>query len=84
MNYALIDNGVVINIIYLDPKNADEFPNAVPYGELSVQIGDTYENGIFYHNQQQIYTRLEQLIIENQEMAEALEYLGVNLDEYNE
>lgn len=30
MNYALIENGIVTNIIWLLPTNADDFPDAVP------------------------------------------------------
>ena len=44
MNYALIENNVVINIIWLADRNAHEFPNAVKLGDRPVGIGDTYEN----------------------------------------
>ena len=47
MNYALIDNGIVTNLIWLHPMNADEFPNAVEIGELPVQIGDVYDGEHF-------------------------------------
>lgn len=50
MNYALIENNIVINLIWLHPMNADEFPNAVLIDNLSVQIGDTYEDGKFYRD----------------------------------
>ena len=70
MNYALIDNGIVTNIIWLSPKNADEFPNAIPYGNLPVQIGDTYEDGKFYRNGYLVQTDAEMY-------AEALAILGV-------
>lgn len=48
MNYALIENNTVINIIYLHPMNADDFPNAVPINALPVKIGDAYVDGKFY------------------------------------
>ena len=70
MNYALVENGVVTNIIWLSPKNAEEFSNAIPYGNLSVQIGDTYENGKFYRNGNLVQTDAEMY-------AEALAILGV-------
>lgn len=54
MNYALIENGTVINIIYLHPMNADEFPNAVEIGELPIQIGDSYADGKFYRDGKEI------------------------------
>ena len=47
MNYALVENGVVANIIWLYPGNAAEFPNAVPLGDRPVMIGDGYADGVF-------------------------------------
>lgn len=54
MDYALIDNGIVVNIIYLHPMNADEFPNAVPTNDLPIEIGDTYTEGKFYRDGKEI------------------------------
>lgn len=54
MNYALIKNETVINIIWLHPMNASDFPSAVPTNDLPVQIGDTYKDGKFYHNGEEI------------------------------
>ena len=45
--YAIITNGLVENIIWLLPSNADEFPNAVPYTEYGIGIGATYVDGEF-------------------------------------
>lgn len=82
MNYALIEDGVVANIIWLSPSNAGDFPNAVEYGERGVEIGDTYENGNFYRNGKKVLTateeELETLKAQNADMAAALEVLGVN------
>ena len=50
MNYALIENNIVTNLIWLHPMNAEEFPNAVSIENLPVMIGDTYEDGKFYHD----------------------------------
>lgn len=47
MNYALIKNRTVINLIYLHPMNADDFSNAVPTNDLPVQIGDVYDGEHF-------------------------------------
>lgn len=49
MNYALINNNIVVNIIYLHSMNADEF-NAVSVDDLPVQVGDEYIDGEFYRN----------------------------------
>ena len=46
-NYALIDLGVVVNIIWLNPDNANEFPNAVDTNGLNVSIGDLYDGTKF-------------------------------------
>lgn len=50
MRYALIDNGVVVNIIRLDESNAHDFPDAVKVDNMPVGIGDTYHGGKFYDN----------------------------------
>ena len=45
--YALIQDGLVENIIWLLPSNAGEFPDAVPYEEPCVGVGSTYVDGVF-------------------------------------
>ena len=47
MNYALIKDGTVINIIYLHPMNAGDFPDAVATEGLPINIGDTYDGEHF-------------------------------------
>ena len=59
MNYALIENGIVANIIWLYPDNASDFPNAVPIGDVPVGIGDEYIDHVFYRNGERILTYLE-------------------------
>lgn len=81
MNYALIDNGVVANIICLHPMNAREFPEAVPFGDLPVQIGDTYVDGVFYHEGEKVLTAYESQLAEMEDMKAALANLGVSVDE---
>ena len=77
MNYALIENGVVTNIIWLYPGNADDFPNAVPLGDIPATMGDTYEDGVFYRNGEKVLTPLEQAQAEAADMRSALALLGV-------
>lgn len=48
-NYAIVEQGVVTNIIWLLPNNSADFPGAVPYGDIEVQIGDFYIDGNFVH-----------------------------------
>lgn len=54
MNYALIENGTVTNVIWLHPMNASDFPNAVPTNGLPIQVGDIYQDGKFYRDGEEI------------------------------
>lgn len=63
MNYALIENGKVINIIYLTPSNASDFPNAISCDDLPVGIGDDYTNGRFYRDGKEILSLTEQTYV---------------------
>ena len=74
VNYALIEDGVVTNIIWLSYTNADDFPNAVAMGDLPVAIGDTWDGEYFYRDGQRILTRNEEI----QDMVDALTLLGAN------
>lgn len=47
VNYALVENGVVTNIIWLCPSNAGDFPGAVCVSDRPVTIGDLYVEGAF-------------------------------------
>lgn len=76
MNYALIENGVVTNLIWLYPANAADFPTAVPMGDVPAAIGDTYADGVFYREGQPVETLAQQ----SQDMAEALALLGVETE----
>lgn len=81
MNYALIENGIVTNILWLYETNADEFPNAVKLGERQVEIGDTYEDGKFFRDGAEVLTAEEAAVQAAALYAEALEALGVNTTE---
>ena len=84
MNYALIENGIVTNIIWLYETNADEFPNAVKLVERQVEIGDTYEDGKFFRDGVEVLTAEEAAVQAAALCAEALETLGVNTTEETE
>lgn len=81
MDYALIENGRVANLIWLYPGNASDFPNAVPMNDVPVRMGDTYENGVFYRNGEKVLTAMEKAQLEAADMQEALALLGVTVDE---
>ena len=71
MNYALIENGVVTNLIWLYPANAADFPNAVPMGDIPAAIGDTWDGAQFLRDGQPVLTAAAQ------DMRAALALLGV-------
>lgn len=82
MRYALINEGVITNVIYLHPMNQSDFPDAVPIpSDMPVGIGDTYSDGSFYHNGEKILTLLERDRAEMADMKAALANLGVTEDE---
>lgn len=59
MNCAIVENGQVTNIIWLDPKNAAEFPEAVPIADVPAGIGDAFADGAFYRDGVRLLTPLE-------------------------
>lgn len=75
--YALVENGVVTNVMVLYPPSAAEFEGAVPCGELPVAIGDTYDGEHFYRGGERVLTALEQAQKDAEDMQAALELLGV-------
>ena len=81
MNYALIENGVVTNIIWLNETNAHEFPNSVNTKNRPLDIGDTYDGADFYRDGVKVLTPLEAAKAEIADMQAALELLGVSVDE---
>lgn len=80
MNYALIDNGVVTNLIWLYSGNAADFPAAVPCGDVPAAIGDTWDGEHFYRGGEQVLTAIEQARKDAEDMQAALALLGVEND----
>lgn len=78
MNYALIENGVVTNIIWLYSGNAGDFPDAVRCGDVPVAIGDTYDGQDFYREGARVLSPVEQARKDAEDMEAALEVLGIN------
>ena len=79
--YALVEDGVVVNVMVLYPPSAEEFPNAVPCGDVPVAIGDTYDGEHFYRAGERVLTALEQAQKDAEDMAAALALLGVNSEQ---
>ena len=80
MKYALLEGGVVTNVIWLNPKNAKDFPSAVPTQNKPVSIGDTYDGTDFYRDGEKVLTALEQAQAAIEDMKAALIELGVTVD----
>ncbi len=81
MRYALIDNGIVTNIIALNDRNANDFPASVKLGDRPVGIGDTYTDGKFYRDGEEVLTQMEQAQAEIDAYKAALNELGVETEE---
>ena len=81
MRYALIESGVVTNVIALNDRNASDFPAAVKLGDRPVGISDTYTDGKFYRDGVEVLTPMEQAQAEMTEYKAALHELGVETEE---
>ena len=81
MNYALVENGVVTNIIWLNERNAAEWPNAVRLYERMVEVGDTYDGEKFWRGGTEVLTAAEAAQMEAAAYAAALMTLGVETEE---
>lgn len=81
MRYALIEGGIVTNVIALNDRNAGDFPSAVKLGDRPVAIGDTYTDGKFYHDGVEVLTPMEQAQAEIDAYKAALNELGVETEE---
>lgn len=80
MTYAVIRDGVVVNLIWLFSTNEEDFPEAVPVNSLPVCVGDSYEDGSFYRNGQKLLPVMETTLNEKADMQQALETVGVTLN----
>lgn len=82
MLYALIENNKVKNIISADEKGTESLIaaglNLVPTNERPVAIGDDYTDGKFYRDGSEVLTPLEEALLVQADMQEALEILVVN------
>ena len=81
MRYALIESGIVANVIALNDRNASDFSTAVKLGDRPVGIGDTYNDGKFYRDGAEVLTPMEQAQAEMTEYKSALHELGVETEE---
>lgn len=78
--YALIENSKVTNIISADKRGADSLIAAglnLIQTDKPVTIGDDYTDGKFYRDGNEVLTPLEEAMLVQADMQEALSILGV-------
>lgn len=79
--YALIENSKVTNIISADKSGADSLISAglnLIQTDKPVAIGDDYTDGKFYRDGSEVLTPLEEALLVQADMQEALNIMGVN------
>lgn len=79
MNYAIVEKGIVTNVIWLYSGNAADFPSAVPCRDIPVAIGDTYDGEHFYRDGEQVVSMLTAAQQEVQTMQEELPVLKAQI-----
>ena len=84
MNYAIVEDGMVVNVIVLYPSNAKDFPGAVPCGDVPVGIGDTWDGEHFYREGARVLSFVEEARKDAEDMEAALKLLGVDGAEVTE
>lgn len=72
MDYALVENGCVVNLLWLHPANAAAFPGAVPCGGAAVQAGDVYDGQSFFRDGQKVLSRREEMLEQIAELDAAV------------
>lgn len=80
MNYAIIENGVVGNVIVLRPANAGEFPGAVALHDRPVGIGDSYQDGKFWRDGEEVLTAAEEIAAMQTAAVAVLRFVTVDND----
>lgn len=78
--YALIENSKVTNIISADKSGADSLIAAglnIIQTDKPVTIGDDYTDGKFYRDGSEVLTPLEEALLVQADMQEALNIMGV-------
>lgn len=72
MTYALVEGGVVTNLIWLYPGNEQDFPGAVAVGDVPVRVGDQWQDGLFFRGGERLLSPLEEALCAIAELDEAL------------
>ena len=70
-NMAFVENGNVSNILWCADREPDT-DSLIYTADRPVAIGDTYENGKFYRNGEEVLTPLQAALKKNDEYEAAL------------
>lgn len=76
MNYAVIEQEKVVNIIEAEARGAESlstYMTLVATDERPVAIGDTYRDGRFYRDGEEILSPIEELTQYYEAMQEVIE-----------
>ena len=68
---ARIENGVVVNMLWCSDQEL-QTETLIPVAERPVGIGDTYADGKFYRDGEEVLTPLEEALKKNAEYEAAL------------
>ena len=80
MRYAIVEDGVVTNVVILYPGSEDVFPHAVPCERFAVEIGDTWDGTAFCREGEKVPGFQELELERMRDMQAALEVLGVTVN----
>ena len=70
MNFAIVEDGVVTNVIWLSASNRGDFPNSVCVANRAVAIGDQYIDGVFLRDGVQVPAYTEQIAAMSNQIGE--------------
>lgn len=80
MRYAIVENGAVTNVIALQAAAAGEFPGAVALQDRPVGIGDTYSEGKFWRDGEEVLTPDEEIAAMQTAAVAALRFVTLDND----
>ena len=80
MRYAIVENSAVTNVIALQATAAGEFPDAVALQDRPVGIGDTYSEGRFHRDGEEVLTPAEEISAMQTAAVAALRFVTVDND----
>ena len=70
MNFAIVEDGVVTNVIWLSASNRSDFPNSVCVANRAVAIGDQYIDGTFLRDGMPVLAYTEQITALSNQVVE--------------